>query len=151
MIDTKELRINNWVLINGNPEKIDNISEFWVNRSFYEGAPGEVGSWLDDELKNINPIRLTLVLLKTFPEYNKEESELESHCDHVVVLGSGSFKFKLTETRYIGEDPKDFDFSIEFQRYAGENYDDWGFYVEHLHELQNIYFALTRNELKIEL
>jgi hypothetical protein len=125
----KELRIENWVKAKGEYFQISGICEAFPNLDTIKFGAGVI-TW-----KDIEPIPLTEeILLKAgFKRYGK---------DGVVrkcILGDGSpgkhreyIKFTYIGCYYI-------------------NYDNYNVVIYYVHQLQNLYFALTGEELEIKL
>lgn len=127
MIDTKELRIGNIVLIGGKMESVYNIQEDSVNLSYSCGDHmGGGGSDIYDEAKYIDPVLLTTSILK----------ECGFECE---IFHEGSRPVYHLNGFYIDYDslqPIDVGFAISKCE------------IKYLHQLQNLYFAITGEDLK---
>jgi hypothetical protein len=138
MIQANELRIGNWfsyVLKYGvwttKYEKVESIHDNGVNvysSSFYDSTVIEA----DYEFKDINPVPLTPEILEKagFKEYLKGIAFTNDH--YVINLKEGKF----------------FRWEVE------GGYGAWFIlsdYCQYVHQLQNLYFALTGEELQINL
>lgn len=120
MVNEKELRIGNAVLDDcGLPVKIDSIETAWNERNeVYYMFYDHRGS----ENLDISPIPLTEELL--------------------VKLGFGRYEFDHKENQYRLND--------RLIVIRGDFFHDYGTSVklEYVHQLQNLYFALTGKELE---
>lgn len=145
MIAANELKIGNWVIISGEYIKVENIDETGINCNVsggyyagdfereYDGTFEDWKHWSSG--KQIEPISLTPDILEkagfetddtTFwIEYSIDGQVLWIHLGYFAV---GIFKH-LPDNR------------ISIQ----------GIEVNSVHQLQNLYFALTGNELTINL
>ena len=115
MIKIEELRVGNWVYIEGSRQQIDAI----------ENATAPEKCEVDYTLiKHVHPIPLTEELLTEKCGFRR------NHYGGLYLYGK--FDFDLTKEGY---------FLV----------DDVGVYCKHLHQLQNLYFALTGKELPVNL
>lgn len=124
----KEIRIGNLLQIpNGQSHSevtgITNTGKIW----FVPNPAHEQCAWMQDEIKRI---RLTEEWLTRFgfkensePHFHPESKTFENDLGDLIVLEHGEFNYQYP-SRYVGE--------IE---------------VKYVHQLQNLYFALTGNEL----
>lgn len=127
-----ELRIGNWVLINGSATKVNSIDESgWINSYLNESSRER-----HIELTEVEPIPLTPEILeKCGFEYDKIDHVLE---DEIELYKRAEFTLLLENNQFV--------------------YCEWGEYVDRigipltsLHQLQNLYFCLTGEELIVNL
>lgn len=135
MIQANELRIGNWVLVNGHPICVKGVNDDGINQetegSYYGGwcheYDGRFYDWYRDASQVVQPIPLTLEILEKAGFVGKYISasgyELEIRTDVVVIWGTDG----CTEGHNVH------------------------FPCSSLHQLQNLYLALTGDELKIQL
>lgn len=145
-----ELRIGNYVFHKENVLRITNIIDFCVNMEFGEQS-GERNDEID--IDEISPIPLTEELLKKcgFDVHPYDDNSGNGKTAELEYL----IKTKNTPEGYCQS------FSMD----KGNNWEHWtynhsgGDYeinavnikIKSLHQLQNLYFALTGEELKIDL
>ena len=131
-MNAQELRIGNWVLIDGKPERIDSIVTSSSN-FLYDGVNAEIedGYYGDYSVmvKDPEPIPITPEILE------KAGFEFESR-------GVDAFE-QIWSCNGIEIWQHDEGFSQDYSPYSVD--------IKHLHQLQNLYFALTGEELDIEL
>ncbi|MGV8136506.1 MAG: hypothetical protein AB2L20_14955 [Mangrovibacterium sp.] len=133
-IDPKELRIGNLLVHNGQIIVVKNISEYGINKEEVTEGYHDAGSGAYTILRyeNISPIELTEeLLLKAGFEKIERESMLEYN---VWANRDGE------EILFQADDHFCHSF-IQTERNE----------IKSLHRLQNLYFALTGEELKIIL
>jgi len=124
-----ELRIGNWVLVNNKPSSIDSIHEsHGVNLSIFLGGYGDGGSLYSDQFDEIKPIRLTTEILE------KARFRQAITNDRIWLLRIGDTNLML----HIDGSAWSYSGPILIK-------------IEYVHQLQNLYFALTGEELEIEL
>lgn len=136
MIDTKELRIGNIVLIRGKMESVYNVQENSVNLSYECGDHmGGCGSDSYDEAKDIEPVPITPELLIEFGFIKKP------HIWRDMSVSEDNYWFG----RYnIGFEEDYIFLGREQDRNA-----QWLANIQYAHQLQNIYFNLSGKELEI--
>jgi len=122
MINANELRIGNYLRIHGDPAP---IQIGW----FYLIAKGE-------ELPPHEPIPLTPEILEragfSIDIYKGEDHDVYTYSDEKITFDSNShYGYQLLDNEQTP--------LVD------------GYYFKYLHQLQNIYFALTGEELAIEL
>lgn len=131
MIQANELRIGNWVDFNGEKAR---ISQLWEMEAIFKCGD----SALYSELK---PIPLTgEILLKAGGKRFDEDKiilMLNDPSTHLVLMKVGTHWFPQIEQ--TGE------FASEGVNVVFLNF------IDYLHQLQNLFFALTGEEIKIEL
>lgn len=128
----KELRIGNWVRIPYANELIELELEDFTN--FADGF---------DKVGRYKPIQLTEdVLLKCGFEITGEEPDYREW-ETKQIDGD---VFSLSQFGHYHEEERDIVFYYELGGLIGVNKT-----IHYLHELQNLYFALTGEELKINL
>lgn len=130
MIDLKELRIGNLVSLNGRYIDVESISSAVINIT---GEDEEFGGFIGDSWRDIEPIPLTPELLV---KCRFKKVEIDAYSD----------LFKRTT--------KDFMFSVIYnyiQDKATFNSPHFTQFIQHLHQLQNLYFSLTGEELQINV
>ena len=130
MIQPNELRIGNWVYdskYTQYPMQVVLIGSDYVYLDF-EGNEGDV--W-ECDCKEIVPIPLTEELLAKcmFSEYEFEDDIFLHDEEDVCVQKSGKVYYP----------------------YSFENSDTIGTPIRYLHQLQNLFFALTGKELEVKL
>lgn len=132
-MEAKELRLGNYVLLNGEVEKITSINSLGVEIS--QGWHGELDylALFDGTDGTISPIPLTEEWLKKFG-FEGFENEIRlsisiNTSDELCWVRFGSYYELRYQTKGTG-----------FTRYYNTKY---------VHQLQNLYFALTDKELAI--
>ena len=139
----EDLRINNWVIIDNRPVKVESISESGINiqavGGYYAGeASTECEGYFEKWAKHIpqiEPISLTAdILEKCGFEYDKID-----RVEFYYFQISPDEKFMSNETGvYYG--------------IQGVSQHHWVKQpCKYIHQLQNLYYALTGNELQITL
>jgi hypothetical protein len=129
-----ELRIGNWVMAYNSPVQIESIDkDGGIN---YTSANDEwtVDYWFVYQIKEIDPIPLTPEILEKAGFSNPYNIGYHLYIDKENTEGFG-----------INFDDEGWD--------IGQNHEMFKFHSElkHLHQLQNLYYALTGEELQIEL
>jgi hypothetical protein len=127
MIQANELRIGNLVCYDGRVFEIDTIAKEFPTLNTTEFGIGVVG-WND-----IEPIIITEEWLLKFGFIEINRSNFRISFDHI-------------QTRFIG-----YDFCEKEKEFNGFRY--YGHYlhnINHIHQLQNLYFALTQTELTLK-
>jgi hypothetical protein len=130
MIKATELRIGNWVLVCGVEIVIFSMAPTTNGRTWgFNLFEGEMPSFYDHECE---PIPLTPEILERcgFEEIYKSDFTIR-------------FDYKLNGKIGAGWNLINGHFHV---RYIGEKFT----HVKHLHQLQNLYFALTGRELEIK-
>jgi hypothetical protein len=117
MIQANELRIGNWVLVNGKPVTIQILNGNLTPH------------------KELEPIPLTLEILEKANLINITDSSCFTNKDNSVTV------FKGSQGYYVCWEDAGRESSISI---IGKPF-------HYVHQLQNLYFALTGEELKIEL
>jgi hypothetical protein len=130
-----ELRIGNLVMVRGVQTEVDLISSEGVNHFHDEGLGGEN---FEDEgsgrREDVQPIPLTEEWLEKFGFVSKYKS-----CHSRWTVNGFSIE--------QAQDEDDFGNEIEERE---EFHYNWKVDVKHVHQLQNLYFALTEEELTIK-
>jgi hypothetical protein len=123
-MDTKELRINNLINYDGKTIKVSGI----IGNTIYHSSYDKDGHFFDSNIgdyKPFQPISLTEEwLVRLGFEYHRE-SGLYNKSGYDVMITSNGIDF------YLGE------------------YGSWYKNITTIHQLQNLYFALTGEELTI--
>lgn len=137
MVKPQELRIGNWVLANGKVTEVESVSEFGINTQIYLGAPGEGGSFEYDfrfDRDKIEGILITEELLLRFG-FRKSENRFFLH------VGKKSY------FTYI-----EFDAYDNIGKFSYCHDDERGCYqpIEYVHQLQNLFYWLSGEELTIK-
>lgn len=130
-IDPRELRIGNLVCCHGRPVIIDSIVHDGINYSYPDEEP-------EYQFDNIQPIPLTEeILIKAgFKQNQMDGDEFYYSCDLKDDV--------YCDLSLINGDKSGYLEAILFP------YESW-FRYRYVHQLQNLYFALTGKELKIKL
>lgn len=122
MVKANELRIGNWIMFDGNLTQVDlGLFDMW----------GDVD--IDERL---NPIALTPEILE---KCGFEKDEDANSDIYQLDIGRKSFRIQLSTTSII------FKFDVGM---------DWTSDIdapEYLHQLQNLFFALSGEELPLNL
>ena len=143
-IKANELRIGNWVSVDGKSIQVESINEDGINQEISSGwygswdteYEGRFYDWHKDESRTVQPIPITEdILIK---------------CGFEEIDGDKMFPYFQKRITMVLDEYK-FDISTR-----GDNEWRW---IEgnvnvpfcYLHQLQNLYFSLTGEELKIEL
>lgn len=138
MIKDTELRIGNWVTSDNKAIQISDIFDGGINR-----CNDNYECWPIYDLKNLEPIPLTPEILEacgfknTYGNtdiFSKTTILLNEHprTFHIINVPESGYKgYQLTIERYEKGVPMDIE-------------------LEYLHQLQNLYFALTGEELTIK-
>jgi hypothetical protein len=139
-----ELRVGNWVTGDDGPQKVAYLGEtigLWNSiggTEKYQHNP-----IISHDIDNLKPIPLTPEILG------------RAGFDKYVVTTEGSVWGPSVLTYYKKETPRFRYISIRLQELEDEvNYvweGDFSGYIKSLHQLQNLVFALTGEELNIEL
>ena len=143
-MNANELRISNWIADRGGKQwKIDH----WESKNKVSAKPPvhEIdghkfeGHPLTEEVEYLQPVLLTQeILLKCGFKYNLDDDEYtigENDCFSVIFINNPNIIKIMYKQTYIGCE-SDYIIFLKFQ---------------YLHQLQNLYFALTNEELQIEL
>lgn len=146
MIQPNEIRLNNWVLANGRPFRIDEIE--YLRKSDYKVGMFQKGfehahpyTWY---MKDIHPIPLTEdVLLKCKGVAKEHEDD-----KYVRVYLISNTKYIVRIVNFGNPLKEDFGFSLEIS-----DSKDWCSIkrIYTLHDFQNTIYSLTNQELEIEL
>lgn len=155
MIDVKELRIGNWVSGQNDPEmKVVEISEGSVQLRFF-GADEDYGDWSYDD-EDLKPIPLTPDILEKCGFDKNKIKKVTRFVDSIDDIDP-SDKNKYTYWWDIPI-PKN-DHVEDLPRFTlvqfGKGTDIFWKYqmlsvkVKYLHQIQNLYYALTGEELEI--
>lgn len=126
-MEAKELMIGNYVYHKGKPLQITNVIDFCVNMEFGKYS-GERNNEID--IDEISPILLTPELLKK--------------CGYEFVIEVASWANPLHLISQYEGDVWVFEPFCTIDK-------DCHITIKYLHQLQNLVFALTGEELKIEL
>lgn len=134
MIQAKELRIGNYIADIWTPNGLFKVTELRKDKIFY-------GNCFKAKYDDIRPIPLTEEILlkaggKRFDE-DKIILMLNDPSTHLVLMKVGTHWFPQIEQ--TGE------FASEGVNVVFLNF------IDYLHQLQNLFFALTGEEIKIEL
>lgn len=124
MIDPKELRIGNFVLVDGRITLVESITKTGINFTTFQGE-----SYWEIEFKDIEPIPLTSKILTEWYGFEKVDNHFRFE---------NWFRLKTEKDYWVYFIETDF----------GNDEDDIST-LKHLHELQNLFFALTKKELEI--
>lgn len=124
MIDARELRIGNWVLVADENTTITCISNQGIS------CQSQVSAYTFEEFEDIQPILLTKkILLMCGFKYNQP----------YVFYESPTYTLE-------GRGFPDLQIDFELMNIPG----NW-MKLEYVHQLQNLYYALTGRELEIKL
>jgi hypothetical protein len=139
-MQAKDLRLGNWLIIHGRPEKVESISydellksngidEHYINRS---------------NLKDIRPIPLTAELLEKsgFEINGFKQFDFPIHKYSKLVLDLNGGYIWLRESDIKGESFKDDIVCLWNRDYKKDFY---------LHQLQNLFYSLSGEELEVKL
>lgn len=125
-----ELRLGNWVSLNGNSTQVDVID-------YNQIIATELGLI---ELKFIKPIPLTEEWLSKFG-FNTDKVTFGIHVDNIRFR-----LFQINASCSYNDNENEFTVTVYQYKYRIEICR-----IKYVHQLQNLYFALTNEELKIEL
>ena len=129
-MEAKELRIGNWVLVENDHETIKAITQ----TAFLCALDGKGDGHMQLH-KDVYPIQLTEEWLIKFG-FKKENNTIYSISDKLSFNEVGRWHFFKNENN---------SFTPHIKR---ENKFSWiGKEIKHVHQLQNLYFALTGEEL----
>lgn len=144
MIQANELRISNYLIdqygdmgkvvgINSDKEYNHNGQLFVGTATlYYDNYKGSIGRWI----QMLKPIKLTEeILLKCWFRFDKSTSDIK------LFLTVPNLSLEIHATFYRGK------FVIELVNHLVPIVTE----VEFLHQLQNLYFALTGKELEVKL
>lgn len=126
MLKVSELRIGNWLLKDNNPSQLDSIQRY-TNGNYYLRFADDV----DRELESVTPIPVRLKHLQRaglFPKKNDDIFEFSPSAGSLNIPSTGA--------------------PMLFGLYVRH---DWITTYKYVHELQNLYFALTGQELDLRL
>lgn len=134
-VSLTDLRLGNWLYDSkpsGFPMQISALGKDWVQLDF-EGNEGDV---FENSDKEIYPIPITKELIV------KSLNAEPLGDDYSVKLGDYRYiYFRINNDGYI---------SIDFFNYDDNSENEICDGIRYVHELQNLYHALTGKELKIE-
>ena len=134
-ITTSDLRLKNWLYESDKskfPMQVEGIGKDWIYLNF----EGNEGDCFENTDKEIYPIPITKELI-----VKSLNSEILGD-DYSVKLGDYRYiYFRINNDGYI---------SIDFFNYDDNSENEICDGIRYVHELQNLYHALTGNELKIE-
>ena len=134
-ITTSDLRLRNWLYESKDskfPMQVEGIGKDWIYLNF----EGNEGDCFENTDKEIYPIPITKELIV------KSLNAEPLGDDYSVKLGDYRYiYFRINNDGYI---------SIYFFNYDDNSENEICDGIRYVHELQNIYHALTGNELKIE-
>jgi hypothetical protein len=138
-MNAKELRIGNFVFNNNKVIEIENIYDDAVNVLFFAGGWGDYGYVSDDnKISNLNPIPITEEWLLKFGFNNVSDNFSKSFQKNGFRVSLGSDNAWYREEYLFNE-------GIEEKDWMGAE----GIDIETIHQLQNLYFALTGEELSL--
>ena len=121
MIQANELRIGNWVkLFNDELNKI-----YVISKTAIQVEGGIIGGEVF-KLEHINPVPITLEILEKFGFYKTNRIDSGELCPCYAIF---SFALMIRHNSF-------------FVDWIGGNTE-----IKYLHQLQNLYFALTNTEL----
>ena len=132
---TSDLRLKNWLYESDKskfPMQVEGIGKDWIYLNF----DGNEGDCFENTDKEIYPIPITKELIV------KSLNAEPLGDDYSVKLGDYRYiYFRINNDGYI---------SIDFFNYDDNSENEICDCIRYVHELQNLYYALTGNELKIE-
>jgi len=131
MIQSKELRIGNVVL-----DKDNNI---FTIAGISEGSVFKEGDYIGTPIEWIKPVLITEEWLLKLGFEKEKYSSLSINFFRLKVLSHGTISFY----------PKEKGFNIELGTTSGYNFGTTK--IEYVHQLQNLYFALTNEELTFKV
>lgn len=132
MIDIKQLRLGNYVMYEQTTHVVTAMSRTLIETEWAGGTENYIH--LPEEL---DPIPLTEeVLLRCGFE---KDNYKKGHIGIDYKSGEMTFDFVLEEPGFMGEWDKHYTFELPGHRFVN---------VEYLHQLQNIFFAITGKELE---
>src|SRR5215831_7776890 len=122
MIKANELRIGNWVDYQGKKIKVENVNDGGIN--------GEWDScWATYFHEDLSGIPLSQDILQT------------AGFEKAIQLTTGEWTYSIG----------DFDFKLlSNSAFLQVEYSDFGIEIKNVHHLQNLYFALTGEELEMK-
>jgi hypothetical protein len=126
-ITASELRIGNWVELNYYRDKPENVivQQIAANQLWVRGVDFNISLFLN----NFSPIPLTPEILKTCGF----EWEIYGHNGEMDVASCDLGKISISDEMVVWANHEEVE------------------HIKYLHQLQNLYFALTGNELEINL
>lgn len=133
-----ELRIGNVVFSNGKAgivTAIDSVGS--VDIDVITNDP-EIGERMLKDIENVDPAILNEHALIEFGFSN--DGYKKGHIGKEFETGSWTFDFVLEEPMHLGEFNKDYTFELPEHRYIN---------VKYIHQLQNLYFDVTGQELDV--
>ena len=134
-VSPTDLRLGNWLYDSqpsGFPMQVSALGKDWVQLDF----DGNEGDCFENSDKEIYPIPITKELIV------KSLNAEPLGDDYSVKLGDYRYiYFRINNDGYI---------SIDFFNYDDNSENEICDGIRYVHELQNLYYALTGNELKIE-
>lgn len=144
-MEAKELRIGNLIQFKstGNIEMVEDIITY--KRKY--------GCINDVNIQDVKPIPLTEEWLLKFGFenwgkgnlYTNEYETYDRFVLHNVLDGTSNFEVHIIKSTYGGSDVTQYIISCD-----EDDRLNWGEELEYVHQLQNLYFALTNNELTIQ-
>ena len=142
MIDAKELRIGNWIIFKGYRKQIISIREWAAERGIYLIDLGDTREEMGIRTIDIHPIPLTTEILEKCGFKlcaNYSDNDYTVYYDNDVDLFL-TLNWRDRETGFNPQKPN----------YEGE-LESFGIEIKYLHQLQNLYYALTQKELEVNL
>ena len=134
-VSPTDLRLGNWLYDSqpsGFPMQVSALGKDWVQLDF----DGNEGDCFENSDKEIYPIPITKELIV------KSLNAEPLGDDYSVKLGDYRYiYFRINNDGYI---------SIDFFNYDDNSENEICDGIRYVHELQNLYYALTGKELKIE-
>lgn len=123
-MEAKELRIGNWIAESGKPQQVTSIA---LAEPWYLGITHTPNSIGVTHGNNLEPIPLTVEHLR----HNDFRSELRQFWKQgvCIIFDNGEFYF------------------LNYQLWHDGSYIETKVEIRYFHQLQNLYFALTGNEL----
>jgi hypothetical protein len=155
LLELKDLRIGNALLYKGNPVHvtllscdIDDEYEETIGFCQWGKTSNEMAGWNRALCAELQPILLTSeVLNKCGFETVEIDFDDEGYSEGYLLRGRTSVGLK--PTLLIADNSTDWSTYIEFNVGMGFNHFVDGGRPQYLHDLQNLYFTLTRNELMV--
>ncbi len=128
MIDAKSLMVGNWVAVGNNNVKVNDIGDTGINISWYH----ELTDY-DYKFEDLSPIPLTPKILVKCGGYSNGFGGYG-----IIPLA----QFWIIFYEELGK--WEIDINSDFPGNVNRE-------IKYLHQLQNLYFALTQKELEIKL
>lgn len=152
MIKPNELRLGNLFEYHNQTVRVLSIlSREKSDFGYFEDSVGFLRNYTDEDCPTPIPLTEDWLLKLGFENWGlgtQWSNRLENYVRYVlhnVLDGTSNFEVHYIHSTYGGEDHYQYIISCD-----EDDRINWGEDIEHVHQLQNLYYALTQNELTIK-